>query len=637
VGDFGDWGTCAANCSQSRVFVVSQPAQNGGAACAFANGFVDWRNCTDGACVLPCVGDFDAWASCLANCTQSRAFAISRPSQNGGAACAHASGFTEWRNCTDGACVLPCVGDFGDWGACAANCSQNRAFAISRPAQNGGAACAHSHGALEWRDCTDGACVLPCVGDFGDWGACAANCSQSRTFAISRPAQNDGAACPFANGFVDWRSCTDGACVLPCVGDFGAWASCLANCTQSRAFAISRPAQNGGAACAHSQDALEWRNCIDGACVLPCAGDFGDWGACAANCTRSRVYAVSRAAQNGGAACAHIDGHVDWSDCTDGACVLPCVGAFGNWTACAANCTQSREFAISRPAQNDGAACEFAAGFRETRACSSGACARDCEGAFGDWSACSETCAQSRAFSVTRNASGSGAPCGLAHGATEQRGCTTGRCVAPCEGAFSNWSACTAACVRARMFTVTDAGGVQGAACAHASGFVETETCLDGACVVACDGAFTEWAECGPNCTQSRVFNVSRPARNGGQPCAFEHGREETRRCTDGAQCSSGADSGSSSAASAFLDSATKLEYAAPAIGVLILLLACVILLCRRRRVFRTPVEEGLDRLRRSTSRESVSSEKGLLGLTGSGERESPSLELDNTTVSTRI
>ena len=46
---------------------------------------------------------------------------------------------------------------------------------------------------------------------------------QSREFAVSTPAGNGGTGCAFDSGAIETRACDAGPCVKNCVGSWTAW------------------------------------------------------------------------------------------------------------------------------------------------------------------------------------------------------------------------------------------------------------------------------------------------------------------------------------------------------------------------------------------------------------------------------
>ncbi len=159
--------------------------------------------------------------------------------------------------------------------------------------------------------------AIDCVGRWSAYGACTgAGCSQTRTYSISVPASGGGAACPFADGETQTRTCAAGSCVarVDCQGSWSSYGSCSASCgdgTQTRTYNVTRPASGGGAACPFADGATQNRACNNGACAAPgvnrdCAGYWMDTGSCSNTCglgIQSQTFVVTQTQSGTGAAC----------------------------------------------------------------------------------------------------------------------------------------------------------------------------------------------------------------------------------------------------------------------------------------------------------------------------------------------
>ena len=130
------------------------------------------------------------------------------------------------------------------------------------------------------------------------------------------------------------------------------------------------------------------QECNIDACPVDCAGSYGDWGACSADCaggTRTRVYSVTQAAENGGSesSCAAADSFVDEGDCNPQACSVDCVGEWSDWGACSATCgdgTRTRVYSVTQPAENGGSesSCEAADTLVDEGSCNLERCPKQC-------------------------------------------------------------------------------------------------------------------------------------------------------------------------------------------------------------------------------------------------------------------
>lgn len=87
-----------------------------------------------------------------------------------------------------------------------------------------------------------------------------------KTYNITQPAQNGGAACPFSQGQTDSSGC---AVAVNCAGS---WGACNQACGGgSQVFTVYVPAQNGGADCSAANGQSQACN------TQPCAPTSGKW------------------------------------------------------------------------------------------------------------------------------------------------------------------------------------------------------------------------------------------------------------------------------------------------------------------------------------------------------------------------
>ena len=93
---------------------------------------------------------------------------------------------------------------------------------------------------------------------------------------------------------------------------------------------------------------------------------------------------MSRPAENGGHSCDILDGSTEDQTCNPEACAVSvaCVGAWGDWDRCSLPCAggiQTRQYTVSRPAENGGHSCDILDGSTEDQTCNPEACAVDRE------------------------------------------------------------------------------------------------------------------------------------------------------------------------------------------------------------------------------------------------------------------
>ena len=234
-----------------------------------------------------------------------------------------------------------------------------------------------------------------CVGAYGSWGACSKTCgagTQTAAFAITKAASGGGTACAAADKATKSRACTMKACpAVNCAGSYGSFGACSKTCgagTQTAKYAVTTAASGGGTACPASTKS---QSCTVTACAVACVGAYGAFGACSKTCgagTQTASYAVSTAAANGGGACAVADKATKSQACTLKACAVDCVGSYGAWTACSKTCgagTQTAKYTASTAAANGGTACPAAT---KSQSCTVKACPVNCVGSYGAWGTC---------------------------------------------------------------------------------------------------------------------------------------------------------------------------------------------------------------------------------------------------------
>jgi len=113
VGSWSEYNACSHSCgpdgTQSRTYSVTTAAEHGGAACPVAAGASDTQTCnTNIGCPVDCEGYWGNWGTCSAACgegTQTRAFVVTTPAANGGS-CPDLDG-TESRACLEAPCSTP--------------------------------------------------------------------------------------------------------------------------------------------------------------------------------------------------------------------------------------------------------------------------------------------------------------------------------------------------------------------------------------------------------------------------------------------------------------------------------------------------------------------------------------------------
>ena len=161
--------------------------------------------------VIDCVADAgDSMHRAMSNGVAQFRFIVAQLSQNGGRECPNADGnITSTQPCnTNIQCPVDCAGYWDEWSVCPVPCgggNQTRAYIVSVEPQHGGAC--PQRDLTEMRECNSAACPPPplseeaidCIGEWTVWSECSHTCApdgqRQRTFGVSTPAANGGAAC----------------------------------------------------------------------------------------------------------------------------------------------------------------------------------------------------------------------------------------------------------------------------------------------------------------------------------------------------------------------------------------------------------------------------------------------------------
>lgn len=133
----GSWSICTG-CPGQQTFSILNQAQNGGAACVAAHNAV--QSCSNGACSTAPVNCQGAWGSCDQN-TGLETYVVTTPAQNGGAACTATSGQTR-------SCSVDCI---GYWDNVCQGTAPSRyvVYIVTVPKQGAGLACPYANGAQD--------------------------------------------------------------------------------------------------------------------------------------------------------------------------------------------------------------------------------------------------------------------------------------------------------------------------------------------------------------------------------------------------------------------------------------------------------------------------------------------------------
>ncbi|QDZ25627.1 hypothetical protein A3770_18p81450 [Chloropicon primus] len=554
-GGYSGWSDCSYDAAskttrRSKTYQIYTPASNGGKTCPHASGLKVWST---GGCPQPvdCQYEYTTSECQIKNGVAKRCKVFNPtvlPSANG-APCPFSAG--QEVECSTNGCAQPvdCVGHW-EMGDCKYHASSKtnkrcKMYKVTQMNMNGGQACPVSHMATE---CMTEGCAQPvdCEWESVSDGQCKYDSAtkqnlQCKTAKITKPAANNGEACPHADGYT---KCTKEGCAQPqsCVGAWGAYTSCHANGSNNercRVYSILSDAKAGGEACPHANGHKE---CTQGGCVqpvdckfvwediLPAAfdddlGAFGEFpdGAdalpeqvddelkchvdpVAGTSKKCKKVKVTVPATHNGKACPHPDGY---EVCSEEECAQPvnCVGSFTGFGSCeydSANHSykKCRSYKVSVASANGGFLCPFANNHKE---CILGDCEqpKDCE--FGWQPYMGEGAEMFDATEDSMNA-------------------TFGACILDKE---------TGANVRCKIAIHTVDASKNGKACE-----VENldKVCMNDGCAqpVHCHGEWSEYSQCFHDTDEDsnkrcRTYSVKTPAAHGGEACKFEDG---VKACT---------------------------------------------------------------------------------------------------------
>lgn len=454
-----------------------------------------------------------------------------------------------------------CAYTIGEFGPCSEECGggvHTAPLILVQEPLNGGRACPTPFTVS--KKCNEDPCPVDCVvTEWSPWSNCSIPCgdgggTQSRSRAVTRPADHGGADCPHLN---ETRACDPAPepCPVPVdcvVSDWGAPGPCSVACgvdpaggTQTLTRTVLTAPEHGGAACP-ALSTTQTCNALDQCDPQDCVVSQGAFGPCSVTCgngTQTAVLTVTTAPHSGGEACP-VPLSVTQECATGVPCPVDCV--MGDWTpfsACSVTCgtgVEVRSRPIITPAQHGGAACGNTS---ESRECPLQPCpAVDCEvGDFGDWSVCPVECGgnanstvrlRSRPITVAPDGEGA-APCPAL---VETEPC--GRDPCPVDCVISNYSApseCTQPCgttgtqVRTATVLVDPLHGGVGCPETRVEEPCNLVACRDQDCQM---GNFTEWSACAVNGTRTRVQEIEHEASDAsGTVCPSLAARTYTEAC----------------------------------------------------------------------------------------------------------
>eukprot|EP00929_Paragymnodinium_shiwhaense_P044464 TRINITY_DN2280_c0_g1_i14.p1 TRINITY_DN2280_c0_g1~~TRINITY_DN2280_c0_g1_i14.p1 ORF type:complete len:884 (-),score=111.02 TRINITY_DN2280_c0_g1_i14:154-2805(-) len=544
-GDWTQWSACSVTCGGGKKFrnyTIKTWSQGGGEYC---KKFGETTCTCNIECPVDCAGEWAQWEACSHSCGEGvkrrRFVAVQDTPRSGGQPCP----VPQQRQCNDADCEVDCDGYWGEWGACSTTCQQGSekghrmaTFHMTRHRENGGKECPPPYTRTE--ECNAATKCMSCDGEWGEWTPCTASCGQGSQMRMYK--FRDGIAFPFCPQN-QTRQCGNSCCPVDCQGEWGAWGQCSQTCgengAEKRTFRVQVHDSCGGKPCPTGSQtrACHLPSCPTAAPTPPppeyenCTGDWNDWGQCSTTCgagQRMRRY-VATSADSCGNCPQNQTGYCNRDVC----CAENCEGDWSCWSNCTAPCgggTQYRVYKVTKEAQCGGTACPHDT---QSRPCNTEECTVDCRGTWSDWDDCSPTCGDGLKrsyFHIIQYPDGGGKACPQS---PRTEVCNKGACEDPCEGTWGEWSDCDSTCgggSQIRKFRFRHNGNSNSPGTGNSSENChpncrteETRACateID--CPVDCQGSWSGWGCCTKTCGggfQVRVFEKTREALNGGNPC----------------------------------------------------------------------------------------------------------------------
>lgn len=288
-GEWSNWSECSSSCGSGiskRTYNIIRESSPGGLECDNKDGIIEEKTCKIKECPIDCVGYWTDWSNCTSNCepggTQSKYFIVTKSASNGGDICMDGegnellNGMINTRNCnTDIPCPVDCIGEWDGWSECSELCgggTKTNKYKVIRPAENGGEECLYEDNTVITSDCNTLECI-DCVGEWSGWSDCDAECgggTRTNTYNISVQASNHGEECRDDNGDIlnDGYSiseeCNTQSCPQHCVGSWSEYSMCLDQETRNpvvcgdsfkeRTYTTTVPPLYGGDTCLDEQN-----------------------------------------------------------------------------------------------------------------------------------------------------------------------------------------------------------------------------------------------------------------------------------------------------------------------------------------------------------------------------------------------
>jgi len=167
----------------------------------------------------------------------------------------------------------------------------------------------------------------------------------------------------------------------------------------------------------------------------------------------------------------------------------------------------------------------------------------NCQGSYSEWSTCSAACGggtQTKQYSLDVHPENGGSAC---PSATMSQACNTKSCPIDCQGSWSDVGECSATCgggLQTQQFTVSVDPAHGGSACPTSQRSIQQCNAQSCPAPVDCKGEWSAWGECSKSCgtgSETKTFQKTVNASHGGAECAARQGETDTRPCKAPAGC----------------------------------------------------------------------------------------------------